>query len=355
MGRALASEFGDIDYIGDLDREHRSRALSRVRGALTAETRRHRVDRVPRDLRTYARQVERRLDPRDDLVITPSTLPVAYLDCTQPIVIWADATFASMLDFYPEFMELGRVQVRNGHRVERDALERCSLAVYSSEWAARSAVRDYGIDKAKVKVIPFGANLESGEDRDAIKALVAAREGCRLLFLGVDWIRKGGPLAVQITESLRARGIDAHLDVVGCNPDLDPKPEYVTIHGYVRPGPGGTPDVIERLFRQARFLVVPTRAECFGIVFCEASSFGVPSVTTATGGVPSAVRDDVNGYALSPDAVADHYADRIQPLIDDHTAYRALALSAYDEFRSRLNWRSACRALRGSVESLAIS
>lgn len=45
--------------------------------------------------------------------------------------------------------------------------------------------------------------------------------------------------------------------------------------------------------------------------FCEASAFGVPSITD-TGGVSTNVINGVNGFALAPEAGAEAYAQKIR-------------------------------------------
>ena len=43
----------------------------------------------------------------------------------------------------------------------------------------------------------------------------------RLLFIGMDWQRKGGPVALAVTRELNRMNIPAGLTVIGCNPLLD--------------------------------------------------------------------------------------------------------------------------------------
>src|ERR1700691_2084802 len=117
-------------------------------------------DREPLTLRSYARQVKRRLGHiQPDIVFSAGTIPIAYLQTDKPIVFWADATFDAMINFYPEFTNLCDETLRNGHSMEQAALSKCRLAIYSSEWAARSAMTYYDVDSAKIKVVPYGANL----------------------------------------------------------------------------------------------------------------------------------------------------------------------------------------------------
>ena len=86
------------------------------------------------------------------------------------------------------------------------------------------------------------------------------------------------------------------------------------------------------------FLLVPTRCDAYGHVFCEASAFGLPSITTSTGGVPEVVRNGENGYVLPYSARGSEYAQIIAEIYQDDQRYTALVESSRAAFESRLNW-----------------
>jgi glycosyltransferase involved in cell wall biosynthesis len=101
---------------------------------------------------------------------------------------------------------------------------------------------------------------------------------------------------------------------------------------------------------------LPTRAECYGIVFCEASAYGLPVVTTNTGGVSGAVKDGVNGFLLSVDADADEYAIKIMELFSNDEKYYSLVKSSRDLFEKKLNWDAwALEVKKIIVENVLIS
>lgn len=52
--------------------------------------------------------------------------------------------------------------------------------MYSSEWAANSAIIDYDADESKVNVVPFGANIGEIPTKKAI--LEKKKSNCNLLF-----------------------------------------------------------------------------------------------------------------------------------------------------------------------------
>ena len=94
----------------------------------------------------------------------------------------------------------------------------------------------------------------------------------------------------------------------------------------------------EQLYLSSHFLLLPTRNECFGIVFCEANAFGLPVIATATGGTPETIKDGENGYLLPLKARGDAYASIIADLFHDEQRYSAMVQSSRAAFENRLNW-----------------
>lgn len=299
-------------------------------------------DREPLILKDYAHQVSRRLSGINiDIVFSPGTIPIAYLECDQPIVFWTDATFAGMINFYPNWSNLCKGTIKNGNAMERSALNRCRLAIYSSEWAAQTAVDYYKIDRSKVKVVPYGANIECNRSFDDIRKIVNARPSnkCKLLFLGVDWLRKGGDIALEIAKELNKSGLETELTIVGCQPAIDePMPNFVRSLGFISKSKERGLNKIISLLAESHFLILPSRAEAFGIVFCEANSFGVPCLSTNVGGIPTVIKDGLNGKTFSKDANITEYCTYISNLFSNYSQYKNLALSSFNEYQFRLNW-----------------
>ena len=153
------------------------------------------------------------------IVAADSTL-AAYLPGNLHLVLWLDATFERLCELYPEYARVATRTLKNGHRLEASALERADLVIYSSEWARESANRFYDLPTKRTTVIPWGANLPDVPAPEDVSALIEARADrrCTLLFIGLDWERKGGPLAVEIVTHMRKAGIDAELSVVVAGP-----------------------------------------------------------------------------------------------------------------------------------------
>jgi glycosyltransferase involved in cell wall biosynthesis len=304
----------------------------------------------PLTLRSYANQVAQKLkDTMADIVFSATIDPVAYLECDQPIVFWADATFANIQDFYPQYSNLCEDVIRDWHQMEKLALQKCKLAIYSSDWAAQSAIQDYGADPAKVKVIPFGSNTESPFTYSTIKDVIESRptDRCKLLFLAVDWFRKGGDVAYQVAEKLNQSGLKTELTIVGCEPEIEmPFPSFVKPLGFISKSTEEGKAKIQKLILESHFIILPTMADCTPIVFCEANSLGVPCLSTQVGGIPTIVRNNINGQLFDTDAHISKYCEYIQRLFENYLDYKNLALSAFYEYQSRLNWSVSGKAVK---------
>ncbi len=346
IGKAIEAQGIEVSYIGPLQNRGDS-ALSVQRLLARARGKRVLAERDPQVARGYAEQVEQGLAGVDvDWIFSPGTIPIAEIGGTTPVAFWTDATFAQMVGLYPEFQRLTTATIENGNRLERLALCRATVAIYASEWAAESAVRDYGVDRAKIRVIPFGANLPVTRTDFEIDRIIANRRGdlCRLLFVGVDWKRKGGDVALRITKRLNDRGIRAELTIVGATPEVPEKmKDLVNVVGFVSKSTAEGRETLHQLFAASHFLLMPSRAECFGVVFAEAAAFGVPSIATNVGGIPGAVRDGVNGYTFPPTSIVDGAADRIVELWRDARRYDELCRSAFEDARKRLTWEASGR------------
>jgi glycosyltransferase involved in cell wall biosynthesis len=360
--RALERQADALECLGPLRvGMHRPLQLAKWLFYRHVQGKRYLHTRNARLIASFGRQLARKLAKSDANVVlsleAPSSQPVAYLDCRQPIVIWSDATFAGTMETHPTLgrERLCKESLRDALANERAALARCRLAVYLSDWAAQSAIGHYDLDPAKVRVVPGGANLESGLDPAEVEAAVASRpaDRCNLLFIAQRWQDKGGELAIEVARALNRSGLPTTLTVVGARPEgYDVLPPFVQLTGMLRKSVPQELARLQTLLRQAHFLILPTRAEAFGFVFCEASAYAVPSLATRVGGVPTAVVDGRNGQLFPLDAGADAYCALIEGMLRRPARYRELARSSFNEYATRLNWDTAAAAIRRHMLAL---
>ncbi|MDU1892284.1 MAG: glycosyltransferase family 4 protein [Dysgonomonas sp.] len=338
MAESLAKKVS-VDYITDL--EAPDNLSLKIKRKLYGRVKKYWTDRSPEISKGYARQIQKRLNSATDAILSHTSIPLAYLNTNKPMAFYTDATFAAIVDYYHYYSDFSSQYIKEGMRTERMALENSNLAIYASDWAAESAIRDYDIDPEKVRVVPFGANLDKAPSLDDIRYSLNHRNRtkCKLLFLGVEWERKGADIVIKAAESLIDMGLDVEVHIVGIPKiPMAEIPSFVINHGFINKGTAEGRKKMEVLMSESHFLFVPSRAEAYGVVFCEAMAFGVPCVSTMTGGIPTIIKNGLNGIILDIEATAIEYAKAIYETFADSNLYNEIALSAYDDFVRRLNW-----------------
>ncbi len=243
-----------------------------------------------------------------------------------------------MIDYYAEFARLSKPLAQSALRLDRQSVLRSRASLFSTQWAASSAIRDYGADPSRVHVVPWGANIPAQEvPRHSASA---PNDVCHLVFIGVDWERKGGAIAAAAVSRLAAAGLAVKLHIIGANPELLPKTDSIIVHGFINKSTREGRLEFDSIMSQASFLFVPTRQDCSPMVFPEANAYGLPVITTATGGIPDVVCEGVNGHLLPIDATADAYADLIWSIWSDRSRYEQLRKSSRSRYDNVLNWNT---------------
>ncbi|HEY4025105.1 MAG TPA: glycosyltransferase [Candidatus Dormibacteraeota bacterium] len=178
--------------------------------------------------------------------------------------------------------------------VNRRAFLAASALVTWSRLAADSLIADYGVPASRVHVIPPGVDLQRFHPGSQPRADALVR----ILFVGGDFARKGGPDLLAALQGLH----QAELDVV-TGSEVGPIPAGVRCHVHrgLRPG---SPKLLA-LYRRADVFAVPSRGDCLPQVLAEAAASGLPLVATATGAMGEVVRDGVNGFLVPAGAPAD--------------------------------------------------
>lgn len=352
IGKYLLDEATSVDYISPLQK--RFALLTRTKWILYHYLYKKDYYRWAEPLvaKNYAYQISQKLKKTDcNIVLCPENIvPIAYLDCQQPIVLWTDATLTSLINFYRHMDNLCDENIQNIYKMEAIALNRCKLLIYTSEWAAQIAIKTYGISPEKVKVVPFGANLVCQRTGEDILEIIRAKDPavCKLLFMGVDWFRKGGNTALDVAQELNNIGLKIELTIVGCIPPFKSEelPEFVKVIGFINKALPEGIEKINQLFAESHFLILPTLADCTPQVFAEANSFGVPVISTDVGGITTLIKDGLNGKIFNLNAYVSEYSDYIINLMTNYSDYENLAYSSFEEYRLRLNWYTAIQNIK---------
>lgn len=302
---------------------------------------RHQLDRHAMVARNYAFQVERAYKGcRPDIVFSASTIPLAYLRADIPSASWCDAVMPDMIDFYWPSTAYHRRSLVAGVGLDQLALRKNVASIFSSEWAADGARKLDPESSARIHVVPFGANVIANPPAEEAKALPSdPTKPVNFLFVGADWKRKGGQDGIDALKLLRSKGHNVRLSIVGATP-LSPglHSDFVSQFGFLRRDVDVENEILLRLYKDAHFFLLPTHAECSGIVFAEAASYGLPIIARDVGGVSSMAERNFNSVLIGQSDGPVALAEAIRSLLADPERYRAMSGASLKVFAQRLNW-----------------
>ncbi len=179
--------------------------------------------------------------------------------------------------------------------MEGRILRGADLLACATEWVGNSCEHEYGAARERVVIHKPCARIEAtpgvrlGEPDHP-------RTGypLRIIFIGGNWIDKGGPRLLKWHQQRWADKAELHI-VSGSAP-ADAAAKNVIWHGKVP-----HEQLMGELLPSMDLFVVPTKWDTFMIAAQEAQGAGVPVVTTRTGGVAECVADGVTGFLCDRD------------------------------------------------------
>lgn len=251
-----------------------------------------------------------------------------------PHFVYTDHTNLANLR-YP-FQDRSRLFSQPWLQLERTIYQNATHIFTRSRHVTNSIVEQYGCQPDKVTCVFAGSNLQADTnplDNDGYS-------NKNILFVGVDWERKGGPELVRAFQQVLQVHPDARLTIVGCTPRVDvPHCEVV----------GRLPLAqVKEYYRRASVFCLPTKLEPFGIVFIEAFSYKLPVVAAQVGAIPDFVIPDVNGYLVEPGDVS-HLAQRLIELLADPARCRVFGEQGFRLVQENYNWETVGQRMKEQI------
>lgn len=270
-------------------------------------------------------------------VVAHSVIISALPPTNTPIVYMTDATYKSLVNYYPEMRNIYLFSSRQAIKINKEAWGKSQLIITSSLWAKENAIEQYGISEDKIEVVELGANLAIKEEYH--QEITYSDKSClNIFFSGVDWVRKGGDIAVSCCKTLIDLGINVKLTITGLSlPKEYENYPFINPLGYLNKNDEKDYDTYIKALQESDLHIFPTRAECAGVVTCEAAAFGIPTITYDTGGVANYVTNGVNGYRLPLSATGEDFAACIYKLYNNNEL-DSLSKGALKIYKEKLNW-----------------
>jgi glycosyltransferase involved in cell wall biosynthesis len=220
--------------------------------------------------------------------------------------------------------------------LETKLYRRADRILVSAKHVEQTLIRQYACDAARVATILIGANVQE----TASSGEIDRYEAGRVLFVGIDWERKGGPTLLAAFDKIAAAFPQATLTIAGCKPAVS--------HPRVR-SLGLLPrGEVAALLTQSSIFCLPSLIEPSAVASVEAMAFKLPVVATNIGGFPGMVADGETGILVPPGDEA-ALAAALADLLANPAKARDMGLAGYRRGRDLFTWDAVGARLHAQI------
>ena len=208
------------------------------------------------------------------------------------------------------------------------------------EWTWKSVVNDYNQSPEKVIVVGAGPNMPQFEPSGK------KYHRKQILFVGYDWIRKGGPLLLDAFRLVRKEIPNVTLNIVGCKPKISEK--GVNIIGPLDKSTRLGRTMLKRLYQEGTCFCILPEFDPFPNVLIEAQVTGTPVVSIACGSRPEVVKDGVTGILLKRRDSREVAAALLKILSDANLA-REMGLAGQKFVLEKFSWKNVTEKILSNI------
>lgn len=168
---------------------------------------------------------------------------------------------------------------------------KCKAIFTMGQWLADYMISECNIPKEKVHAVGAGINICPADINTSQK------EGNKILFVGRDFERKGGPLVLKAFKILKEKYMkEAQLYVIGPNTNpLSAKTEGIHFLGEL------SRKEVSDFFNLCDIFCMPSYFEAYGIVFAEALCYGLPCIGRNRFAMKEIIKENENGHLINED------------------------------------------------------
>lgn len=138
------------------------------------------------------------------------------------------------------------------------------------------------------KFITVGGGLSS----DFITPSIKKESNKKILFVGKDYLRKGGDLVEEAFKIVKEK-YDSDVELIIAGPEINNHIDGVTYTGKINK------KELSNYFNECSVFCMPSRFEAYGLVFLEAQCYGLPIVAVDDYEMHYFVQDGINGYLIN--------------------------------------------------------
>lgn len=259
-----------------------------------------------------------------DLVLQTGWIPAVVEKRDVPRCIFTDYTMKLSEKEYKSWsIFLSEKEMKKWIEMETKSYKNADVIFTASDHTKQSLIEDYGVCLENVVTVYEGINL------DDIPSKIKNYENNIILFVGIDFERKGGYVLIEAFKKVKKNINDAKLIILGSKPDINV--DGVEVMGFV------SHEEKMHYYNIASLFVMPSLAEPFGLVFLEAMANKIPCIGTNMSAMPEIIEDGETGYLVEPNN-SDELADKIIFLLNNKNLIKKMGIESRKRVEKLFTW-----------------
>lgn len=249
----------------------------------------------------------------------------------------------------PIFPENLLPQAKKAFAWEHSVYKKMTKIFTMSEYLRHSFIDDFGIPEDRVINVGVGTNFDmstipSPDTKDFSKKEV--------LFIGIDFVRKGGDNLIRAFDTVHQNEPDAILHIVGprsVRPIIETSTErpWIKFHGFLSRSIDDQRAKFFDLMQRSTLLVLPSLYEPFGIAILEGMAYYMPCIATNKWAFPEMITPNVNGALISN---IHDLADEITRYVSNATLRKEHGLAARKVVETTFSWEKVAKNIFTEID-----
>jgi starch synthase len=241
---------------------------------------------------------------------------------------------------------ISRQRIDQALRYEEETAAQMSAILTFSEYLRQSFISNYRIPAERVHNVGGGINLTDLPPANPGKDYSLPR----ILFVGTDFVRKGGPQLLEAFRIVRQALPNAELHIAGPENLKDLSPGVIS-HGRLSKADPTQKSKLESLFRDCSLFVIPSLYEPFGIAPLEAMLYQVPCLVTDAWALREEVRPGLNGELVTKGSVSD-LSTKILAMLSNPARLADMGRRGRELILREYTWSAVAQRMTTAAENL---
>jgi len=224
--------------------------------------------------------------------------------------------------------------IDNALAYERNVYHLLDKIFTMSEFVRQSFIHDFDVPDDKVVSIGAGINLD-----EIPEPYEKNYDNENILFIGIDFYRKGGQQLLEAFQLVRQNHPAATLHIIGpvklnIPTELSSGVKY---YGFLSKKNPHDRMILDHIFKKASLFVMPSVYEPFGIAPLEAMVHQIPCILTNTCAFPEMIQPGYNGELVEVNNSED-LKHKIDSLLNDPQMLKTMGANARNVVLSKYVW-----------------